>query len=186
MANANLVNKETLKRLERMARSMQRMGEKQALDSLITNLAEEVHHQVGLGFNRQEDPEGRPWKKTYRGGQILRNSGRLRNSLGYRVTGKGFVYGTNVIYAGVQNFGAIIRPKNKKMLAFRVGGSRGGHGKGANTVFAKEVTVPRRQFLPYHGHRPYLPTRWRGGMFDIARQHMKSVMADRALRSGGR
>ncbi|WP_175404830.1 phage virion morphogenesis protein, partial [Endozoicomonas atrinae] len=45
----------------------------------------------------------------------------------------------NVKYAAVHNFGATIRPKKAKILAFP--------GKNGQTVFAKKVVIPARPFL---------------------------------------
>lgn len=42
--------------------------------------------------------------------------------------------GTDLPYAAIHEFGGVIRPKNKKVLAFKVGG---------RMVFARRVTIPK-------------------------------------------
>lgn len=66
---------------------------------------------------------GRPkWKKTRRGGNPLRDTARLSNSIivKSRQAGRGvveIVASTNVPYARIHQFGGTIRPTNAKMLA---------------------------------------------------------------------
>ena len=70
---------------------------------------------------------GRPvaWKPSQRvlksGGQTLRKSGQLMNSLTAKATSSQAIVGTNKIYAAIQNFGGVtkpheIRPSAKKAL----------------------------------------------------------------------
>lgn len=68
-------------------------------------------------FVEQRGPGGIPWRPLSpvtlarrRGGgagaQILRDTGRLANSISYRVDGNGMTVGTNVNYAGTHQYGA--------------------------------------------------------------------------------
>lgn len=68
-------------------------------------------------FVDQRGPDGSPWdalspvtlarrRKAGRGAQILRDTGRLMNSISYKVTGDSVKVFTNVIYAGTQQLGA--------------------------------------------------------------------------------
>lgn len=45
---------------------------------------------------------------------------------------------TNIAYAAIQNYGGIVRPKNKKALAWKVG---------KQWHFAQKVEIPKRPFL---------------------------------------
>lgn len=72
------------------------------------------------------------------GSQMLRESGRLMGSLSHRASGNTVVVGTNVIYAGIHQFGGTILPKSKRALSFIIGDRR---------VIARKVTVPARPFL---------------------------------------
>jgi len=89
-------------------------------------------------FRSQSDPDGNPWAPTIRGGNILRDTGRLRNSLTYEVQGDRVTVGTNVLYAPVHQFGATITAKRAPFLVFQVGG---------RWVRKKSVTIPARPFL---------------------------------------
>lgn len=89
-------------------------------------------------FEEGKDPDGREWDKTHRGGQILVESGLLRDSVTYQVSGDTVRIGSNRIYAAIHQFGGVIKPKAAKVLAFTVGGA---------AVFARQVTIPARAFL---------------------------------------
>jgi len=93
---------------------------------------------VGMRFEAEQAPDGTPWKKTRRGGKILQDQGNLSDSITHAATKDSVAVGTNLIYAGTHQFGAVIKPKNAKMLAFKIGGGM---------VFAKQVTIPARPFL---------------------------------------
>jgi len=93
-------------------------------------------------FEREEAPDGTPWQPSRRaleqGGQTLTDHGILRLSINHASTARSAEAGTNVIYAGVHQEGAVIRPVNAKALIFQIGG---------RTVSAQEVTIPARPFL---------------------------------------
>lgn len=121
-------------------------------------IAATIQTQVGLRFDAEGAYNGHEkWLGLkMRQGQILSFTGLLRKSMsppgaegnpgpqGF-VTSKGSIenllteVGTKVIYASVHNNGAVIRPKKKQALRFLNPGS----GK---FVFAKEVTIPKRNF----------------------------------------
>ncbi len=75
-----------------------------------------------------------------RGKKILTDKGRLQRSITYRSRGKKLVIGTNLIYAGTHQFGAVITPKRAGgVLAIPIGGGA--------TIFHKRVVIPARPFL---------------------------------------
>ena len=98
-------------------------------------------------FVDQKDPDGMPWaglsavtlarRRQGSGGgsaQILRDTGRLASSINYRVAG-GFVeVGSNGIYAGTQQHGAL----------------KGAYGKTRRGAPIPWGDVPRRSFLGYN------------------------------------
>lgn len=78
-----------------------------------------------LRFRAQQAPDGTPWEKSMRaqgaeGGQTLRLSSRLRNSLRWEATRDSVTIGTNVVYAAIHQFGGIIRAKKGPFLAIPV------------------------------------------------------------------
>lgn len=82
-------------------------------------------------FREQKTPEGTPWKPSQRvlseGGQTLRLTGRLRNSLTYKADHASVEVGTNVLYARIHQLGGIagrktfsgVGPPNRSRLPAR-------------------------------------------------------------------
>ncbi len=91
-------------------------------------------------------PDGTPWQawsKGYAsdrtGGQsLLMSEGNLVTSIDHDTRGGEVAWGSPLVYAAVQQFGATITPKNAKALAFTIG---------STLVLAKSVTVPARPYL---------------------------------------
>jgi phage virion morphogenesis protein len=109
--------------------------------------------KIQMGFRTSRDPWGNAWAALkFRSGQPLRDTGRLRNSIHYAATPQEVTVGTNVSYAAVHQFGAVIKPKTAKALVFTAGG---------RTIFARSVTVPARPFMPIG--QP-LPDSWEQGI----------------------
>lgn len=65
--------------------------------------------ETQLRFRNQNDPSGRPWKKSKRakreGGKTLVDTGRLRSSIAFITTNTDVFIGTNVVYADTHQFG---------------------------------------------------------------------------------
>lgn len=109
------------------------------LDTIGASLEASVAHR----FETETGPDGRPWKQSRRareeGGQTLSDSGKLRASITRRLGPGEVSVGTNVAYAAVHQFGATIRPRNAKALAFP--------GPDGTIIFSKRVDIPKRAFL---------------------------------------
>lgn len=112
--------------------------------------------ETQLRFERGVDPFGVAWKPLNpayaaikRGPGILRQGRYLQRFITRETQGNTITVGSNRIYAAVHQFGATIKPKNGKALAFRLGkaGPRG--GKGSGLVFARSVTIPARPYLGF-------------------------------------
>jgi phage gpG-like protein len=136
------------KELQRMIDRVSRFRTPQWRAGLSKNLAQEAQTQIVMGFAAQRDPYGRPWQPSRRavsqGGQTLSDTARLRRSFSSpqaisRVDERGFEVGTNVLYAMAHQHGMTIRPKSKRVLAFKVNG---------RFVFAKKVVIPQRMMIP--------------------------------------
>ncbi len=96
-----------------------------------------------LRFRKQIGPDGARWKPSHRAmasgpGRTLIKTSRLLRSITNRADDSGAEWGTNVIYARPQQFGAVIKAKGKA-LRFRV--------PGGGFVTVKKVTLPARPFL---------------------------------------
>jgi|CXWL01.1.fsa_nt_gi phage gpG-like protein len=76
---------------------------------LFTMIGRHGKTDVQLNFRKQRSPDGVPWipsrRVIERGGQTLRLTSRLRNSISYNATHDQAEVGTNVIYARRQHFG---------------------------------------------------------------------------------
>ena len=68
----------------------------------------------------------------------LVGQGILMQDIHYQVSGNLLLVGSNMEYAATHQFGATIKPKNKKMLSWKIGNV---------SVFAKKVVIPARPFL---------------------------------------
>lgn len=94
-------------------------------------------------FKEERSPEGKRWRKSRRaalqGGKTLSDTGLLQKSLSKQVVGSSVFVGSNLAYAGIHQFGGIIKPKNKKKLKFQ--------GTNGENVFATEVKIPARPFI---------------------------------------
>lgn len=108
---------------------------------------------IQLGFVASRSPYGQPWEplKT-RKGKPLVDSGMMRDSIDYQVSGHSVVVGTNKVQAPIQNFGGTITAKGGALF-FMVGERK---------VFVHSVTIPPRQFMPTDG----LPEDWRADVLD--------------------
>lgn len=88
---------------------------------------------------------GRPkWSPVRRGGLPLTLTGYLAGSISSLSDNDSAVVGTNVVYAGIHNFGGqtkphVIRPKHKKALKF--------NGRFAKKVNHPGSKIPKREFL---------------------------------------
>ncbi|OED40226.1 phage virion morphogenesis protein [Endozoicomonas sp. (ex Bugula neritina AB1)] len=107
---------------------------------LFSRIGRVLVSDAKLNFRGQHDPKGNSWVPLkLRTGRILSDTGRLRNSLSYKTGDDEVEIGTNILYAKTHQFGATIRPKKAKVLAFP--------GPDGKTIFAKQVTIPARPFL---------------------------------------
>lgn len=110
--------------------------------AMFDEIGSELVTSTQFRFHDQHDVEGNPWKQSWRvkmqGGQTLRDTGRLMNSLTHNVMENGVEVGTDFAYAHVLHFGAHILPKTAQYLVFNVAG---------NWRKVKEVNIEARPFL---------------------------------------
>lgn len=110
-------------------------------EPLMRNLSEQLLDCVYENFEQQ----GRPaWKPIMREGQILQDSGRLKNSIVAAHTNDSAKVGTNLVYAAIHQFGGktkphVIRAKTAKALSF--------NGRFAKQVNHPGSNIPARPFL---------------------------------------
>ena len=104
-----------------------------AMDEIGSKLVKTMEDR----FENEHGPDGSAWEPTIRGGSILRQSGHLVASLTHEASPDHVEAGTNKIYAGTHQEGAVIEAKNSKSLHFTIGGK---------AIFAKRVVIPARPF----------------------------------------
>lgn len=120
---------------------------------LMLGVAATIQTNRGMLFDQEGAYNGhKRWQPLkFRKGQILSDTGTMRRSIsptipnGYagpggvvKISGDVVTVGTTIKYAPVHNYGAVIYPKRKKVLSWKVGKKR---------YFAKSVTIPARPFL---------------------------------------
>ena len=127
-----------------------------------------VRSDIQLGFAEGRSPTGQPWKKPiFRpGGRPLTDTGKLSGGISYNVLdSKTVEIGTDVPWAHVHQYGAIIRPK-------RAGGRLVYQPKGfAHPIFSKESKIPSRPFLPEGG----LPPSWRSNVLEVVNNRLQKL-----------
>jgi phage virion morphogenesis protein len=111
---------------------------RQMFDEIGASLVVSTQRRFELG----KGPDGSPWPPSYRalaqGGKTLLDTARLFQSLTHVASDSGVEVGTNVLYAGVHQFGATIAAKSAPYLHFKAGG---------RWAKKKSVTIPARPFL---------------------------------------
>ncbi len=181
---------------------------KAGLKALQSNLADLRPAMAGIGqtlvtatdlsFRGQKDPWGKAWTQlkaaTLRarrkgkgkgGAKILRDTGRLANSINYRADKTSVRVGTNVVYAAIHQFGGTIdRAARTGTVYFRQNKS-GTVGskfvKKAHSNFAQDthigahrITIPARPFLPIRNGSVDLPPDTLDDILDVVRLHLRS------------
>lgn len=144
---------------------------KEGMRELSANLAEESLELIRQGFDQSRDPYGKRWEPTKRGGQILRESGRLRNSFTTaNITAQGFRVGSNAKQVALQNYGGTVTPKSKKFLRFRT--AKNERSKGG-FVFARKVVIPARPMIP---DERGLPSSWEKSLTEAAQEVIDEIL----------
>lgn len=128
-------------KLEEVERALRDTGRPERITAALNALGRVLVTRIQLTFRRSTAPNGARWAPLkLRQGQPLRDTGRLLASITSKVQDREVVVGTNVQYARVHQFGAVIKPVRAKLLRFPNGA--GGF------AFARQVKVPARPFMP--------------------------------------
>ena len=109
-------------------------------ETLLTTIGALGESQTRRRIEEEKSaPDGTPWQENAEGTSILLRTGKhLRDSIAWNVSGDTASWGSSWEHAHVHQNGAVITPKNARMLSFFAGGGR---------VFAKKVTIPARPFV---------------------------------------
>lgn len=139
-----------------------------AATALPHNLGAELLTQAQLGFRMSTAPDGTPWAPLkFRAGKPLLDTGsHLYGSLHIaRADPSAITLALGFAYAGVHQYGATIRAKKAKSLAFKP--------RGGKLMFAKQVTIPARPMLPVGT----LPERWAVALVATAEEVLRKAFA---------
>lgn len=114
-------------------------------------IGEEAKAQAEWRFERSMAPDGSPWKQSLRvalglgGGPTLVRSGDMRRSLTVNASDSEGELVIPKAYAATHQFGATITPVKGKRLRFALGRK----GNQTRFVFARSVTIPKREMLGF-------------------------------------
>ena len=128
---------------DKLLRSIKGMGDHSARRALMDEIGSYGVASTQERFLQQQGPDGRAWEKSGRarkaGGQTLVDSARLFQSITHEASANHAAWGSNIIYAGIHQFGGEIKAKGGGKLKFRINGG---------FVSVDKVDMPAR---PYFG-----------------------------------
>lgn len=126
-----------------------------------------ILNRIRLGFRLGRSPWGNAWQALLirKGGAPLRHHGHLQRSITMQQGRNTVTIGTNLRQAPVHQFGAVIKPKNVSVLRF----------PGPNGfIFAKQVTIPARPFMPLtQAGDAALPPAWAGSALNAMKKALQ-------------
>lgn len=135
-AQVQIKDEGVLVALSRLA--LEGSGKRELLDLIGIGEAENTR----LRFVDQKGPDGVAWIPSIRaktqGGDTLRDTGRLMNSITHRTADDFVEVGTNVLYAAMMHGGGTIKATGGGYLKFKIGN---------RWSQKKSVTIPARPFL---------------------------------------
>ena len=132
---------------------------------LLGELGEELLDIHAQRFRDQISPLGDPWaplqpwyqaQKQKNADKVLTLDGYLRNLLHWQIRAGELLFGTNVIYGAIHQFGGTIKPKTAGAL------NVGGH-------LVRQVVIPARPWLG-------VSVAEREWLLEVARQHIESLI----------
>lgn len=183
-------------KLEKALRELDKLGSPAITNVAAKNVAVAMTTEVQLTFRKEQSPDGDKWApikggnrrkgKGKRGNKILRDTGRLANSITGKSAGHDVIVGTNVEYAPHHQFGT----KGHKAASTRQQPVKAGGGfqpfiskakaakKKSGSVAFRTLNfkegggaIPARPFLPLEG----LPKAWQDSAARVIVQVLKQT-----------
>lgn len=159
--------------LQRLLRTLKKIGSTAAMSALAGRLAPQARALVTTTFEQSASPDGVPWAPLrYRKGQPLVRSGKLKASIKVMSNSKGFVVYTKAPYAAVHQYGGGTKARNQAR-------TRGGRfkknalaAKAKRVVFVSRIgaaAIPARPFFPGNS----LPNAWRERLVKVSVDFVK-------------
>ena len=125
-----------------LVQAVDRLAHPEAWQAGLEDIGAGMETLVRRRFETGVGPDGTPWPPSLRAieehGQTLVDTARLLSSITNRVDTDEVAVGTNVIYAGIHQFGGNIVPKTARALIFRIG---------ERLVMTQKVSMPARPFV---------------------------------------
>jgi phage gpG-like protein len=141
------------------------LGDGKHREELAQATGAEMLALVKRGFDRSEDPYGRPWKSpVLREGKPLQDTGRLKNAFVFQASAEQVMLENSTIYAAAHQYGETVTAKQGKYLVFRTRSKRW-------YSLAKAV-IPRRQMVPEDG----VPPLWEERLRAVADKVLQSYL----------
>jgi phage gpG-like protein len=181
--------------LSKLGRALQLVRSSDFKRGLFKQLSVEALVQVVLSFDREQDPYDRKWApirnpgKRRRGGKVLSDTGRLRNSFRASASDRTFVVNSKVAYAAIHNYGGTLKrraqPVNadtgrfirRTQAATRLRQNQlQGRRAAVALRFLGEGAIPARPFLPQPGR---LGKRWTEAFTDISDAYLARALNKR-------
>lgn len=165
----NVDTSEVQKQLDRLQASGASMK------PVLTAIGSRLTNRIKMGFRTARSPAGIPWAPLkMRSGQPLSDTGRLKNSITYKVDDDGVEIGTNLTstwhgithsIGRVHQFGATVRPRWAPRLVFK-------NQISGQTVRSMKSVIPARPFMPLNAQGDLeLPTPWKESVLDALKKH---------------
>jgi phage gpG-like protein len=170
-ADLQVADRQVLAMLQRLSA----LGRGQALP-FMTEVGGHMVTTIRLRFDQQRGPGGARWWPSNRaskeGGQTLRLTSALRNSITFNATAQAVDIGTNVIYAARHHFGfrGIVQiPEHRRLVEKAFGKTLPFPVWATVKAHAAYGFTPRREFLGFDAQD-------RADILDIAREHIDRLV----------
>jgi phage virion morphogenesis protein len=75
------------------------------IDPMLNDIGRYLVSETLIRFEKSEGPDGRKWKAIKRQGQILVDTGHLRESITYNIENNSLEIGSNLIYSAIHQLG---------------------------------------------------------------------------------
>lgn len=176
-------------KLEKALRELDKLGSPAITNVAAKNVAVAMTTEVQLTFRKEQTPDGAKWApikggnrrkgKGKRSNKILRDTGRLANSITGKSAGHDVIVGTNVEYAPYHQFGTSGHKASSRSQAIDARGKFTNKTKGKRKAVGnrdlafKEGNgkIPARPFLPLEG----LPKAWQDSAARVIVQVLKQT-----------
>lgn len=141
------------------------------LDRVMRRIGVAMVASTRLRFKSGTAPDGSKWfpskRALARGGQTLRDTGRLQRSLVSRAESNAVAWGTNVVYAAPLHFGS-----KKKTMQVRP------HARTVTFAFGRRVNEPHRVMVKGFTRKVNLPPRQILGVSEADKQEILGIVSD--------